>query len=1000
MKPPRTFLVVAGFALALLGFVTWAEWRDATRAPALADQMAHTREVQSSVSELLSRVEAIEDGARGFVLIGEPAFLEPFSTALHTANSQFQVVRTLTRDNPNQQARCDVLERLIAQLEAVAQTTVNLRRESGFEAARQLVARGKSTAVMDEIRAEVAQMHAEEQTLLGQRRAAARDQRRRARAWAAAGSSLSVLLLGAAFALVWRENRLRRQAEQRLRDFNDQLAQRVRERTADLAHASRASREADERFRIMVEGVADYAILMLDPGGHVISWNPGAARLKGYREEEIVGQHFSRFYPEEDVVRGKPAMELEQAAANGRIADDGWRVRQDGTRFWASVIITALRDEAGRLRGFVKVTRDMTERKAADDALRTSERFLAQSQQLAHLGNWMVDLETGTVTWSEELYRIYGVSPDAFVPTVEAFLALVHPEDRSAMRSQHDAMRSGKKPRPIQFRVVRPDGTIRVIEGDGEIQVNAENKPTALVGTAQDITERRRTADDLRRSHDLLDHTGRMAKVGGWELDLETHTLRGTAELYRMCEVDHTFQPSVSTVTQLVAPEARPVVTAAVQAGIDAGTSFDLELPLITGQGRRLWVRAQGVAERRDGKTIRLCGALQDMTERVQLEAQFRQAQKMESVGRLASGIAHDFNNLLTVINGVSDLLLAQVAPDDPVHADVQEIHRAGERAAALTRQLLAFSRRQILEPRVVSLNALVAGLERLLRHLLGEDIALGVVLTPGGSYVKADPGQLEQVITNLAVNARDAMPQGGQLTLETRTVTLDEDAVRQSGVAVPPGSYVQLVVSDSGVGMDEATRARIFEPFFTTKGPGQGTGLGLSTVYGIVQQSQGCIGVESAVGRGTRVTMLLPQVTAGAGAGDAAPTATAGSGTETILLVEDNAGLRKLAARCLAPAGYTVLQAATGEEALRLVARREAPVHLLLSDVVMPGMSGRHLAEQLAQTRPGTKVLYMSGYTDDTIVRHGVLNAQVPFLNKPFTAAALLRKVREVLDS
>ena len=372
----------------------------------------------------------------------------------------------------------------------------------------------------------------------------------------------------------------------------------------------------------------------------------------------------------------------------------------------------------------------------------------------------------------------------------------------------------------------------------------------------------------------------------------------------------------------------------------------------------------------------------------------------MESVGQLASGIAHDFNNLLTVINGMSELVLAQVSQDDPVHADVQEIHRAGERAATLTRQLLAFSRQQILESRVLSLNTVVAGMESLLRRFLGEDIDLVVVPTPGVGGVKADPGQIEQVITNLAVNARDAMPQGGQVTIETQNVTITEDDARQIGVTMPPGSYVRLAVRDSGVGMDEATRAHIFEPFFTTKGPGKGTGLGLSTVYGIVKQSHGFIWVYSEVGRGTSFKIYLPQVTEAAGTDRPRPTVVSSSGTETILLVEDSLGLRKLATRFLERAGYTVLRAASGEEALRLLERHEEPVHLLLSDVVMPGMSGRLLAEQLVQIRPGMKVLYMSGYTSDTILRHGILEAQVPFLNKPFTAAALLRKVREVLDS
>ena len=888
-------------------------------------------------------------------------------------------------------------------------------------------------------------------------------------------------------------------------------------------HASRTSRETDDRGPVMVEGITDYAIFMLDRGGHVVSWNHGAVHLEGYREEEIVGQHFSRFYPEEEVAVGKPAMALEQAAAGGQFGDTGWRVRKDGTRFWANVVITALRDETGQLRGFVKVTRDMSARQQAENALRASEQSLAQSQRLAHLGSWSVDLETGTNTWSAELYRIHGVSPDTFVPTVDAVVELVHPDDRPTVRAHIDSLGSGKKPQRIEFRVVRPDGTIRVIEGDGDLQVNAENKPIRLTGTAYDITERKQIEQALRRSVDLLDQAGHMAKVGGWEFETDTQTLRWTKETYRIHEIDPDTEPSVSEAIQFYAPEVRPVITAAVQAAIDAGTSFDLELPLVTGQGRRIWVRAQGTAERRGGKTVRVYGAFQDitdrrrtdesrrlqsaaldavadalvitdptgviewvnpaftrltgyaleeargktprdlvksgkhdpaffqqfwetilagrtwhgeminrrkdgslyterqavtpildtsgaithfvaikqdMTERLLLEAQFRQAQKMESVGLLASGIAHDFNNLLTVISGMSDLVLEQVSQDHPVHTDVQEIHRAAERAATLTRQLLAFSRRQILETRVLNLNQVVAGMESLLRRLLGEDIDLVIVPAPDLGSVKADPGQLEQVITNLAVNARDAMPHGGQLTIASQNVEIDEGYARQHSVAVPPGSYVRLAMSDSGIGIDEATRGRIFEPFFTTKGPGKGTGLGLSTVYGIVKQSGGFIWVYSEVGHGTSFTILLPHVNATAGTARPKSPPVSSSGTETILLVEDSAALRRIATRFLEPAGYTVLEAATGEEALRLLERYEEPVHLLLSDVVMPGMSGPQLAERIAQTRPPMKALYVSGYTDDTIVRHGVLDARVSFLNKPFTATALLRKVREVLDS
>jgi len=378
-------------------------------------------------------------------------------------------------------------------------------------------------------------------------------------------------------------------------------------------------------------------------------------------------------------------------------------------------------------------------------------------------------------------------------------------------------------------------------------------------------------------------------------------------------------------------------------------------------KGGRLFTERQTVTPILDasGSITHFVAIKEDMTEQRLLEAQFRQAQKMESVGRLASGIAHDFNNLLTVINGTTDLLLTEVGANHPMHADLQDIYDAGERGALLTRQLLAFSRQEILAPQVVNLNTLVTGIESLLRRLLGEDIDLVVLLTSGASNVKVDIGHMEQVIINLAVNARDAMPRGGRLTIETQRVTMGEALGRQQGDKdVPPGSYMRLDVTDSGVGMDEATRAHMFEPFFTTKGPGKGTGLGLSTVYGIVEQSHGFIRVDSEVGQGTTFKIFLARVADVARADRPRPTLVSSSGSETILVVEDSAGLRKLVTRALEPAGYTVLGAATGEEALRLLEGHEKDVHLLLSDVVMPGMGGRQLAEQIAQTRPGMKVV------------------------------------------
>jgi two-component system cell cycle sensor histidine kinase/response regulator CckA len=421
--------------------------------------------------------------------------------------------------------------------------------------------------------------------------------------------------------------------------------------------------------------------------------------------------------------------------------------------------------------------------------------------------------------------------------------------------------------------------------------------------------------------------------------------------------------------------------------------------------------------KRKDGKpiTVRLSGRAvsnpqgeiegfemitEDVTERRALEEQLRQSQKMEAVGRLAGGVAHDFNNLLTVIKGYSELMLDELKDADPMRNEVEEIKKAADRAAGLTRQLLAFSRQQVLAPKVLDLNSVVGNMDKLLKRLLGEDIALYSVLEPTLGRVKADPGQVEQVMMNLAVNARDAMPRGGKLTVETANVELDDTYVHEH-IGAKPGSYVMLAVSDTGSGMTSQIRQRIFEPFFTTKELGKGTGLGLSTVYGIVKQSEGYIWVYSEVGIGTSFKVYLPRVDAPAEASIPKPSSRAAyRGNETVLLVEDEDGVRALVRQVLHKHGYTVLEARHGGEALLHCERHKGKIQLLLTDVVLEQMSGTELAARLGPIRPDMKVLYISGYTDDAIVHHGVLTQGTHFLQKPFTTEALAKKIRQVLDS
>jgi PAS domain S-box-containing protein len=444
-------------------------------------------------------------------------------------------------------------------------------------------------------------------------------------------------------------------------------------------------------------------------------------------------------------------------------------------------------------------------------------------------------------------------------------------------------------------------------------------------------------------------------------------------------------------------PDDREEVVGYCRAATDEGRDHDFEYRALGPGDRVVWLHDIVRVVRDDaGRAVKLRGLMVDITRQKELEAQFHQAQKMEAIGRLAGGVAHDFNNLLTAITGYSELLLNDLAPDDRRRDDIAEIRRAAGRAAALTRQLLAFSRKQILAPQVLDLNAVVAGIDKMLRRLIGENIILTTVLDPALGRVKADPGQIEQVIVNIVINARDAMPGGGQLTIATSNSVVDTSAAARPG-SLPPGQYVTLAISDTGAGIDEETRAHIFEPFFTTKEPGKGTGLGLSTVYGIVKQSGGDIEVVSEPGHGTVFRISLPCVDEPATASVAQePLPPLSPGTETVLVVEDEEGVRTLLRRILEHAGYQVLVAPRGEIALEIAARHAGSIHLVITDVVMPGISGYDLVQSLLARWPGMRALYISGYSADAL--HQPLASEAALLRKPFQSDDLLRRVREAL--
>ena len=468
------------------------------------------------------------------------------------------------------------------------------------------------------------------------------------------------------------------------------------------------------------------------------------------------------------------------------------------------------------------------------------------------------------------------------------------------------------------------------------------------------------------------------------------------ARMYGFDEANELLGTRLSDLHNVTDPVNREQIRAFIRGGYRVSDSETREHDR-EGRPRVFLNNVVGFVE--DGQLVRVWGTQRDVTEQRHLEEQFRQSQKMEAVGQLAGGIAHDFNNLLTAILGNTQLLLRELPPGDSMHGDVEEIRKASERAASLTRQLLAYSRRQMLQPEVLDLNVVMAEMDKMLRRLIGEHIDLVAVFAPDLGRVRADPNQIEQVIVNLAVNARDAMPDGGKLTIGTANVDLDE-TFAEAHLGSVPGSYAMLAVTDTGVGMDATVRAHLFEPFFTTKEVGKGTGLGLATVYGIVKQSGGYISVYSEPGHGSSFKIYLPRIATPAEPPAGAPKGGPAPGSETVLVVEDEPAVLALSRRALESQGYVVLAASDANAALRVVERHGGMIHLLLTDVVMPGLSGRELADRLSAQRPGIRVLYMSGYPGDAVVQHGTLPLGSAFLQKPFSPDGLARKVRDVLDA
>ena len=610
----------------------------------------------------------------------------------------------------------------------------------------------------------------------------------------------------------------------------------------------------------------------------------------------------------------------------------------------------------------------------------------------------VVDMDGRRIFNSDAYQKILGYSAEELKNS--SSMDQIHPDDRERVKAAAGEARRSGVGKNLEYRIRHKNGTWLVLESTSSVIGDASGVPEKLVIVNRDITARKQASEALRLSEVSFRSVIENAPYGIYRAQASGKLLLVNPALQKMLGYDSQAELLLLNLTTDVYVD--PLEHQRVNDLFTKQKEFtDVQVDWKRKDGTPIKARCSGwfVKSAIDGAAYFEVFA-EDVTEKWLLERQLRMAQKMEAVGRLSGGIAHDFNNLLGVIIGYSQVLKRTLPPGSAFLEHAEEIEKAGQRAASLTRQLLAFSRQQVLAPAVLNLNSLISEMEKMLPRLIGEDIEIVIALDPAIGRVKADHGQLEQVVMNLAVNARDAMPDGGKVAITTANAVLDETWTR-SHPGSKAGDFVMLSVADTGTGIDSETLAHIFEPFFTTKERGKGTGLGLATVYGVVKQSGGYVWVESALGKGTAFQIYLPRIEELVSVPEpVAPIVEAFRGAETILLVEDADALRKLTHMLLEQHGYHVLVAANGAAALQLVEQKPERIDLLLTDVIMPGLNGRALAERLEILQPSLKVLYMSGYTDDAIVNHGVLESGTQLLHKPFSEESLIRKVREVLDA
>jgi two-component system, cell cycle sensor histidine kinase and response regulator CckA len=754
----------------------------------------------------------------------------------------------------------------------------------------------------------------------------------------------------------------------------------------DLRRQTRDLTEREARLRFVTDS-APVGLVVLNQDRRYVYVNSAYHAMFDLPARSIVGARVSEVLA--GLYHEQIGPRLDRAFAGERVSYQLQIAGPMGDRYYS--VCYEPRGAGAASRVVVGVVTDITAHRA-DAVLRGTEGRYRTLFDYAPDGIVVSDADGRYLDVNASMSRMLGYTRDELlalrttdivVPSEAAQIELARrlvAEQSTYQREWHLRRRDGSV-FPAEVRVTRtPDGN--------------------RLGVVRDVSERVRATDALRHAEERMRFALENANVGIWDVDFTTGIVEWSATLEAHYGLEPgTFGGTLEAFVGQVHPDDRAALRAAIAEAERTGFDFTTEHRALWRDGTVRWLSGAGrILRDEGGRPRRGVGISLDVTERRTLEAQYQQAQKMDAVGRLAGGVAHDFNNMLTSILGYCELLLECLEPGSPLAHDVAEIQAAGTAAAGLTRQLLTFSRRHIIEPTLLDLNAVVNDIRRMIGRIIGEDIVVTVALAADPALVVADRGEMEQVVLNLAVNAREAMPTGGRLTIETAHVELD-DVYAASHIPVTPGRYVVLTMTDTGTGMTDDVQAHLFEPFFTTKESGRGTGLGLAAVHGIVTRIGGSIGVYSEVGIGTSFKVYLPRADAASVvAAPPVPAADARTRTRTVLVVEDAEGVRELARRLLERDGYTVLVAADADEALKIFDGHGA-IDVVLTDVVMPGASGPELTKQLIERRPGLKTILMSGYTAEAIAHHGVLEAGIAFLQKPFTSDALGRKVREVLD-